>query len=157
MVYTVNAGAVPADHWTVRPDSGGGRLAGEGCHFLDLMRFLAGAPAVDRQIARMGDQSATVTLTFDDGPTGTLLYLANGHKGFPKERLEIFCDGRILQLDNFRVLRGFGWPGFRTMRLWRQDKGANACAAAFVDAVRRGAESPIPFAELIEVARLSLA
>ena len=62
----------------------------------------------------------------------------------------------MLQLDNFRRLTGFGWPGFKAMNLWRQDKGQNACAAAFVDAVRAGGASPIPLAELLEVGRVCI-
>ena len=62
-----------------------------------------------------------------------------------------------MQLDNFRTLRGFGWPGFKAMKLWRQDKGQTACVEAFVTAVREGKASPIPLAELIEVARVTLA
>jgi predicted dehydrogenase len=99
------------------------------------------------------DDKATIMLYFADGSMGTIHYLANGHKSFPKERLEIFCAGRILQLDNFRCLRGFGWPRFSAMRLWRQDKGQSACVAAFVDAVRKGLPSPIAFDELVEVTR----
>ena len=83
-------------------------------------------------------------------------YFANGPKGFPKERLEVFAGGRALQLDNFRKLTGFGWPGFGKMNLWRQDKGQKACAAAFVRAVESGGESPIPLDELLEVARVSI-
>jgi predicted dehydrogenase len=161
-VMTVNAGAVPASHWTQDPQVGGGRIVGEGCHFIDLLRHLAGVPVAGTQVASRaqhggGDEDVTTfVLTFSDGSIGTVHYLANGHRSFPKERLEVFCSGRILQLDNFRVLRGFGWPGFRRMRLWRQDKGNAACVAAFVDAVRRGLAAPIPFEELAEVTRVSL-
>lgn len=81
--------------------------------------------------------------------------MANGNKAFPKERLEVFCQGRILQLDNYRKLTGYGWPGFRSMNLWRQDKGQTHCVRAFVEAVERGGEAPISFEELIEVARVS--
>jgi predicted dehydrogenase len=101
------------------------------------------------------NDKVTFSLSFADGSIGTVHYLANGNKAFPKERLEIFCAGRILQLDNFRTLRGFGWPGFRKMSLWRQDKGQKACAAAFVDAIRNGGASPIPFAELVETTRVT--
>jgi len=80
-------------------------------------------------------------------------YLANGHKSFPKERLEVFCGGRVLQLDNFRKLQAFGWPGFKKMNLWQQDKGNAACAAAFIESIREGTSSPIPFEELVEVSR----
>lgn len=162
-VMTVNAGAIPAQHWTQDVAVGGGRLLGEGCHFVDLLRFLAGAPIESHSVARMSaatPDTATVTLRFADGSLGTLHYLANGSKAFPKERLEVFAAGRVLQLDNFRRLTGFGWPGFAKMNLWRQDKGQAACAAAFVHAVRSGgaaAQSPIPLPELLEVSRVSIA
>jgi predicted dehydrogenase/threonine dehydrogenase-like Zn-dependent dehydrogenase len=159
-VVTVNAGAIPAHHWTQDPAVGGGRLLGEGCHFIDLLRHLAGHPIDSHQVARMAAptaDTATVTLRFADGSLGTIHYLANGSKAFPKERLEVFAAGRVLQLDNFRRLRGFGWPGFTTMNLWRQDKGQKACAAAFVQAVRAGAPSPIALNELLEVGRIGIA
>jgi hypothetical protein len=84
-------------------------------------------------------------------------YLSNGHRSFPKERLEVFVSGRVLQLDNFRKLRAYGWPGFSRMNQWRQDKGQDACAQAFVAAVRSGAPSPIPLDELLEVTRVTIA
>ena len=96
------------------------------------------------------------TLGFADGSFGTVHYLANGHKSFPKERLEVFCAGRILQLDNFRKLTGYGWTGFRRMHLWRQDKGQQACARAFVTAVEQGGPPPIAIEEIIEVTRVTL-
>jgi hypothetical protein len=97
-------------------------------------------------------------LGFGDGSIGTIHYFANGHKAFPKERLEVFCAGRIVQLDNFRKLSGWGWPGFSGMRLWRQDKGQQACVEAFVGAI--GGNQPsavaIPFEEIIEVSRVAI-
>ena len=159
LVMTVNAGAIPASHWTQDRTIGGGRLVGEGCHFVDLLRHLVGAPIESFQVAHMDratPDTASVTLRFADGSLGTLLYLTNGSKAYPKERLEVFAAGRVLQLDNFRRLTGFGWPGFSKMNLWRQDKGQTACAQAFIDAVRRGSPSPIPLDELIEVGRVSI-
>lgn len=158
-VMTVNAGAIPADHWTQNPASGGGRIAGEGCHFIDLLRCVARSPITSHHLSRMASptgDTVSIHLTFADGSLGTVLYLANGSKQFPKERLEVFAAGRVLQLDNFRTLRAFGWPGFRQMKLWRQDKGHAACSAAFVNAVRTGGASPIPFDELLEVARVTI-
>ena len=159
LVMTVNAGAIPATHWTQDRTVGGGRLVGEGCHFVDLLRFLVGAPIESFQVARMAGatpDTASVTLRFADGSLGTVLYLANGSKAFPKERLEVFAAGRVLQLDNFRRLTGFGWPGFTKMNLWRQDKGQAACTAAFVNALKSGGASPIPLGELLEVSRISI-
>jgi len=160
-IMTVNAGAIPADHWTQDPAIGGGRIIGEACHFIDLLRFLAGAPIVGHTATFMGTQpgvmardKVSIALSFADGSFGTVHYLANGNKSFPKERLEVFCAGGVLQLDNFRKLRGFGWPGFKRMNLRRQDKGQKACAKAFLDAVRGGGASPIAFEEIVEVSRV---
>lgn len=162
-IMTVNAGVIPLEHWTQDPAVGGGRMIGEACHFIDLLRFLADSPILSVQALMLGraagipvqSDKVSFSLSFGDGSMGTVHYLANGHKSFPKERLEVFCAGRILQLDNFRTLRGFGWPGFTKMNLWRQDKGQTACVAAFVEAIRRGGASPIPFEELCEVTRVS--
>jgi predicted dehydrogenase len=163
-VATINAGAIPRTHWTQDSEAGGGRIIGEGCHFVDLLRFLAGSAIVGFDAISVGrtagtsvtDDKASITLRFADGSIGTILYLANGHKSFPKERIEVFVGGRVLQLDNFRKLTGFGWPGFKSLRLWRQDKGQRGCAAAFVDALRNGRPSPIPFDELLEVSRVAI-
>ena len=158
-VMTVNAGAIPADHWTQDPEAGGGRLIGEACHFIDLLRFLAGSRIASHQVTRMESptkDSVSISLKFEDGSMGVVNYLANGSKAFPKERLEVFAAGRVLQLDNFRKLQGFGWPGFSKMNLWRQDKGQKACAAAFVQAVTTGGPAPIPLDEILEVARVSI-
>jgi predicted dehydrogenase len=158
-VMTVNAGAIPANHWTQDPAVGGGRIVGEACHFIDLLRHLAGSPIAGWTRADMASgtgDTASVQLSFEDGSIGTVHYFANGSKAFPKERLEVFAAGRVLQLDHFRRLTGHGWPGFRKLNLWRQDKGQRACAAAFVDAIERGTASPIALDELIEVSRITI-
>ena len=158
-VMTVNAGAIPAAHWTQEADVGGGRILGEACHFIDLLRHLAGAPIENQNILAMEAErpdTVSISLRFADGSLGMIHYLANGHKSFPKERLEIFAGGRILQLDNFRKLTGYGWPRFSRMALWNQDKGQKDCVAAFVEAIREGGPSPIPLAEIAEVARVTI-
>jgi predicted dehydrogenase/threonine dehydrogenase-like Zn-dependent dehydrogenase len=162
-IMTMNAGAIPPNHWTQDKAVGGGRIIGEACHLIDLMRFLAGAPIVSIQARRMGDapglqiteDKASITLGFEDGSFGTILYLANGAASFPKERVEVFAAGRVLQLDNFRKLTGYGWPGFQKFNLWKQDKGQNACAAAFLQAIERGVPA-IPPEEIFEVARVTI-
>ncbi|RMG43767.1 MAG: dehydrogenase [Acidobacteria bacterium] len=161
MVMTVNAGAIPKEHWTQDRTIGGGRIIGEACHFIDLLRHLAGARIKRFSVSRISavpgidivNDKATITLDFEDGSIGTVHYFANGHSGFPKERLEVFCAGRVLQLDNFRRLRAMGWPGFRGMYTWRQDKGQVACVEAFVTAIQKGEPGPISIEELLEVSR----
>jgi len=162
-IVTVNAGALPPDHWSQDPEVGGGRIIGEACHFIDLLRYLVGHSIAGVQATMIGggsalavhDDKVSFTLRFTDGSFGTVHYLANGNKSFPKERIEVFCGGRILQLDNFRKLRGWGWAGFSKMNLWRQDKGNAECVRTFVKAVSSGGEEPIPFEELVEVTRVS--
>ncbi len=164
MIVTVNAGAIPKAHWSQDRIKGGGRLIGEGCHFIDLMRHLAGSAIVGVSAHAISGTSTdaelhdnvTVTLSFADGSIGTLHYFANGAKSFPKERVEVFCGGRILQLDNFRRLTGHGWNGFKKLSLWRQDKGQNACVRAFIDSIATGGAAPIPFDELLEVSRAAI-
>lgn len=164
LILTMNAGAIPADHWTQDIEVGGGRIIGEACHFIDLARFLVDSEIVSIQARRVGDvgngdiveDKASITLGFADGSLATIHYFANGANSFPKERVEVFAAGRVLQLDNFRKLKGYGWRGFGKMNLWRQDKGQNACAKAFLDAIRNGDPSPIPYNELFEVARVTI-
>jgi len=163
-IMTVNAGDIPASHWTQDKKDGGGRIIGEACHFVDLLRFLAGSQISSFTVAKIGnsgsesilDDKSTITLAFEDGSMGTIHYLANGHKSFPKERLEVFCAGRVLQLDNFRKLQGFGWPGFSKMKSWKQDKGNLACMHSFLTAVQDGKPSPIPYSEIMEVSRVTI-
>lgn len=162
-LMTMNAGAIPSNHWTQDEEVGGGRIIGEACHFIDLMRFLAGSQIVSVQARRMGktpgmditEDKASITLGFEDGSFGTILYLANGASSFPKERVEVFAAGRVLQLDNFRKLRGYGWPGFSKLNLWKQDKGQKACAAGFLRAIQEGIPA-IPAQEIFEVARVTI-
>jgi predicted dehydrogenase/threonine dehydrogenase-like Zn-dependent dehydrogenase len=158
-IITVNAGAIPIDHWTQNADVGGGRIIGEACHFIDLLRFLMGSPIENWSRLTMNENTsdtAVISLKFKDGSIGTVHYLANGSKAFPKERLEVFAAGGVLQLDNYRKLTGYGWPGFKKMNLWRQDKGQKACAKSFVDSVSTNGVAPIPINEIFEVSRVSI-
>ncbi|MBL4782702.1 MAG: bi-domain-containing oxidoreductase [Porticoccaceae bacterium] len=162
-ILTMNAGAIPADHWTQDRLQGGGRIIGEACHYIDLLRHLVGAPVKGFVATSLGDVSgaigedkASITLSFEDGSMGTIHYFANGGKAFPKERIEVFGGDAVLQLDNFKRLKGYGWKGFKSQRLRSQDKGQQACTAAFVESVRGGQPTPIPYEQIMEVARLSI-
>ena len=159
-IFTINAGAIPADHWAQDPEVGGGRIIGEACHFIDLMRFLSGSPINEWSVQNMGNDTlkdkVTINLKFEDGSFGSIHYLANGSKRFPKGRIEVFCGGGIIKLDNFRKMKGYGWSGFKKMNLRRQDKGHQAEITAFIDAVKNGESSPIPFDELYEVSKVAI-
>lgn len=164
IIITVNAGQIPAEHWVHDFESGGGRIIGEGCHFIDLIRFLTGSQIENITVSTMNNplsrdkapDTATISLTCNNGSIGTVHYFANGCKDFPKERIEIFSAGRVIQIDNFKTLNFFGWPGAKNVSLWAQDKGQEACVSAFVKAVEHGTATPIVFEELYEVSAKTL-
>jgi predicted dehydrogenase len=159
IVMTINAGEITNEHWTQDLKVGGGRIIGEACHFIDLLRFLVGKNITNHQIQFMDNltkDTASIQLSFEDGSIGTIHYHSNGSKTFPKERLEVFARGGILQLNNYQKLIGYGWPGFKKMNLWQQDKGQKACAKAFIDAISNGNASPIPIEEIFEVSKISI-
>ena len=169
VLMTMNAGIVAHDHWTRDLQIGGGRFIGEGCHYVDLMRHLIGHPIVDVRVTNSaGHVSASadgsadgdnviISLRFSDGSMGSINYMANGGNSFPKERIEIFANNGVLQLDNFRRLKVFGWKGLRSKRLFKQDKGQTHCVSAFVNSIECGSESPIDINEIFEVAGVMLA
>jgi predicted dehydrogenase len=164
LTMLMNAGVVPTDHWTHDRRIGGGRILGEACHFIDLARHIVGSRIVkasaEAMRSRNGDagcsDTAQIALEFEDGSIASIQYHANGHRSFPKERIEVFASGWILQLQNFQVLRGFGCPGFRGFRTWRQDKGHRACVQAFIQAIESGGPTPIPAEEIFEVSRIAI-
>ncbi|MEQ9344017.1 MAG: Gfo/Idh/MocA family oxidoreductase [Gammaproteobacteria bacterium] len=158
-VMTVNAGEAPADSWIHDKEVGGGRVIGEVCHFIDLLRYLSGYRIVDYDAVIMDSltrDTLSVTLKFLDGSIGTIHYFSNGHKDVPKERLEIFCGSKILFLDNFRKLTGFGWKGFKKQNLRKQDKGQFACVKELMQSVQQSTQPPISIPELIEVTEVSI-
>ncbi len=162
--YRVNAGAIPLSHWVHDPVQGGGRLIGEGCHFIDFLTFLVGSPPLAVSAAGLPDagryreDNLSLTFTFPDGSIGTLSYLANGDKAFAKERVEVFCAGRVAVLDDFRSLELVqqGRRQVQHARL-RQDKGHQAEWQAFSSALLAGGPPPIPYEHLFGVTRASFA
>ena len=162
IIMTINAGSIPKDHWVHDKNIGGGRIIGEACHFVDLMRYLVGYSIKDFHTVMIGkspdirEDKVSISLTFQDGSFGTIHYLANGANTYPKERVEVFCENSVLKLDNYRNLKGYGFSNFRSMKLFKQDKGQKACVKAFIDAIRKGKASPIPYSELIETSKISI-
>ncbi len=160
IIITVNAGAIPADHWTQDLEIGGGRIIGEACHFIDLARFFADSPitSVYAQPMAGGEgrlaDCVAIQLTFENGSLATVHYLANGSKDFPKERIEIFAGGRVLSCDNFRSSQEIGGKG--KLKTRGQDKGHAAELTAFFDTLKNGGAWPIAAGELIEVSKATI-
>jgi predicted dehydrogenase/threonine dehydrogenase-like Zn-dependent dehydrogenase len=162
MHYRINAGFIPLSHWTHDPGQGGGRVIGEGCHFVDFLTFLAGAAPVSVGAIALPDvgkyhaDNISMTFTFPDGSIGVVDYLANGDKSLPKERIEVFCGGRVAVLDDFRSLELIR-DGRRTVTRKAQNKGWVDEWVAFEDAIRSGGEAPIPYEQLIGVTKATFA
>ena len=159
----MNAGAIPADHWVQDKLIGGGRIIGEACHHIDLLRFLADSPITSVTAKCIGgfstdipEDKAVIVLGFEDGSFGTIHYLANGGTAFPKERVEVFAGGATLHLDNFLTLRGYNWPGFKKMGSIRQDKGQRSCVDAFVQTLLNGGPTPIEPSQLFETSKITI-
>jgi predicted dehydrogenase len=160
--YRVNAGYIPPNHWTQDPDQGGGRIIGEGCHFIDLLSFLVGT-APNQVIAhalpdhgKYHQDNVSMTFTFPDGSVGVVDYLASGDKSFPKERLEVFSGGRVAVLDDFRTLEMVR-DGRRNLLRKTQDKGWYNEWIAFTGAIQKGGQPPIPYDQLVGVTRATFA
>jgi predicted dehydrogenase len=155
--YRVNAGYIPPDHWTQDTAQGGGRLIGEGCHFIDLLIDLAGsAPRKVNAEAlpdggRYSRDNLSITLSFANGSVGTLTYVANGNASFGKECLEVFGGGMSARLDDYRTLFicSQNKKLRRTARL-RQDKGHRAEWEALADYINGTGEEPIPFDAIVQ-------
>jgi predicted dehydrogenase len=158
MTYRVNAGRMPPTHWTQNPAVGGGRIIGEVCHFIDLLGFLAGAlptsvyaqAARHQEQGRQSDDDASLTIAFADGSIGTVLYAAGGDASSPKERIEVFGDGKTAVLDDFRTLELSQDRRREVVKAKPPgDKGHRAEWRAFVQAIQDGKPSPIPFEEAV--------
>ena len=159
----INAGELQPDHWTRNVTVGGGRIVGEACHFIDLALFLVGHPITRVYTTPLSsggrgpnDDSVSLSLTFADGSIATINYWTNGPKSYPKERLEIFSEGRVLSIDNWRSLRAHEWPGAGRLRTW-QDKGHRAEVGAFLQRVAAGGAPLVPFEEIELVTIATLA
>jgi len=161
--YRVNAGFIPSSHWLHDPTKGGGRLIGEGCHFIDYMVFLIGQIPESVHTKALPDNGKytrdnfVITMNFPDGSIGTISYLANGNKSVGKEYLEVFSGGRVGILDDFRKLQLFGKTAIKKREYFKQDKGHASAWDKFVNAVIKNTEAPIPYAELIGTTYVILA
>ena len=164
MHYRVNAGSIPKDIWLQDPEVGGGRMVGEGCHFIDFMSYVCGAPVVKVQAmciqttngAETPEDSISVNLMFADGSVGTLEYAALGDTTLPKEWCEIHGEGSTATMDNFCKTVCTGKLGKRKLK-GKQQKGFEEELAATVEAVKKGGEMPITFEEIENVTRATFA
>ena len=162
IVATMNAGYIPQEVWVQNRETGGGRIIGEACHYIDLMIALTGSKVTAVMMSALGTQpdettdNAIITLQFESGAQGVINYFSNGNKAYAKERVEIYAQGKTLVLDNFRKLQGFGFKGFKTLST-AQDKGHYNQFGKLLEMVKDGGNPLIPFDEIVNTTRASFA
>jgi predicted dehydrogenase len=153
----VNAGALPSGHWLNDPVVGGGRIIGEGCHFIDLLAYLAGDATIDSVEARCAGrpsgpaEDVSIQLGFGDGSVAQILYTAKGDPALGKERIEAHAGGASIVLDDFRELEVVA--GGKRRRTGSAGKGHREELEALLAAVRSGGPSPISLASLVATTR----
>jgi len=157
----INAGFLPAEHWTQQPGEGG-RIVGEMCHFIDWARSVVGSAIRTVRASALPDGSryhgdnVAATLAFADGSIANVTYLANGDASVPKELFEVFCDGMVARLEDFVTLDLTRNRKTQHLKAAR-DKGHRQEIKLTVEAMLAGKGSPIPFPEIIEVTEATFA
>jgi len=162
IVATMNAGEIPASSWVHDLAVGGGRIVGEACHFIDLCSYLTRSRVVAVCMNAMGTSpeentdNATILLRYENGSNAVINYFANGNKAYSKERIEVHSQGRSLVLDNWRILKGFGFKDFSRLKK-KQDKGHSEQFRLLIERLKSGGGALIPYDEIINTTRASFA
>lgn len=162
IIATMNAGFIPKDVWVHDMEIGGGRILGEACHFIDLCSYLAGSKVVSVCMNAMGENpeentdNASILLRYENGTNAVINYFANGSKSYDKERVEVFSQERVLILENWRKLTGYGVKGFSKMK-GNMDKGQKNQFTMLNERIQNGGESLIPIDSIINTTKACFA
>ena len=161
--YTINAGYIPLDHW-VHTEEGAGRNIGEACHIYDVFNFLTGAKAVSVSASSIQPNGAyysakdnfIATVTYDDGSVANLIYTAVGSKDYPKETMEVFFDGKMITLNDYKSMKGYGIK-LASIETKGSEKGQLEEIEAFGRAIKNGGESPILLWQQMQAMQIAFA
>ena len=161
--YRMNAGYIPLDHW-VHTEEGAGRNIGEACHIYDVFNFLTGAKAVSVSASSLAKSNGyysskdnfAATVEYDDGSVCNLIYTAMGNRDYPKETMEIFYDDKVIVLDDYKSLTGYGVK-LKSIKTAASEKGQLEEIKAFAEAIQQGKESPIPLWQQYQAMRIAFA
>ena len=162
IIATMNAGFIPENVWVHDMEVGGGRIIGEACHYIDLLSYLTGSIVTSVCLNAMGNHpkentdNASMLLRFENGSNAVINYFANGSKGYSKERLEVYSQGRTLIMDNFRTTKGYGFKGFSKLKT-KMDKGHLSQFENYFTSVKEGNNPLINFESLMNTSRASIA
>lgn len=162
IIATMNAGFIPSDVWIHDLEVGGGRIIGEACHFIDLCSYLAGSDVISVCMNSLGQNpqentdNASILLRYENGSNAVINYFSNGSKSYAKERIEVYSQEKILVLDNWRELKGYGIKGF-TKYKGSMNKGHQAQFSLLNDRVKNGGEPLISFESIINTTKATFA
>ena len=158
LIYRVNAGNIPVDHWIQDAEIGGGRINGEACHFIDLLTHINGS--LPKEVSAMAlpdvnglNDTVNISIQFENGSTGVIAYYANGSKDLSKEYLEVYCSGNTAILDDFKTLKIYGKSRPYKKNLFNQNKGQKEMMESFLSKILKDGQSPIPMDEIFAVTR----
>lgn len=163
VLYTMNAGYLPKDHWTHSPQ-GGGRIVGEGCHIIDTIKYVVGSKVTGFSCEAIRDKdgyysphdNVSLTMRFEDGSVGTMLYIAQGSSAYPKETMHIYYDNVEIVLDDYMNLIGknIKLPSISSAA---QQKGHKQELIAMYEALRSGKKGSIPLEDIVETTEITFA
>ena len=162
IVATMNAGFIPPEVWVHDLQVGGGRIVGEACHFIDLCSYLAGSNVISVCVNALGQNpqentdNMSILLRYENGSNAVINYFANGSKSYPKEKVEVFFQEKVLTLDNWRMLTGYGFKNFKKMKSG-MDKGHKTEFSMLNERAQNGGEALIPFESLVNTTKASFA
>lgn len=150
--YRINAGSMPSSHWVQDPEIGGGRIIGEVCHFIDLCMHIAGGRITSVSANSITDafllnDTLSINLSFSNGSLASICYFSNGNKNLSKEYLEVFCAGQVAIIDDFKEMTLYG-EKIKKSKLAKQDKGHRSEIIEFLQSIKNGTHSPIPFEDI---------
>lgn len=160
--YRMNAGYLPQEHWT-QTNEGGGRIIGEGCHILDLFDYFTGSRASEITVNRLsphtdhvsGEDNCFITVKYEDGSVCTLLYTGQGNNEYGKEFCEVYADGKVYVIDDYKSLKAYG-TNVKEIKTLTSEKGQYEELEYFYRALKKGNEYPIPLWQLEQATRLSI-
>ena len=162
IVATMNAGFVEKNSWLHDIEKGGGRIIGEACHYIDLCSFLTGSKVKSVCMNSMGKNpefntdNASILLKYENGSNAVINYFSNGNKSYSKERLEVYSQQKTLVLDNWRILKGYGFKGFSKVKS-AQDKGHYNQFLELINQQKNGGDPIINFDEIVNTTKASFA
>ncbi len=160
IIATMNAGLIPENSWVHDMESGGGRIIGEACHYIDLISYFAGSTVEKVIMNAMGNSAsantdnASILLKYKNGSTGVINYFSNGSKSYPKEKIEIYAQQKNILIDNFRSAEFFGYSKSKMTKT--QDKGHKEQFRLWNETLQNGGNVLIPFDVIYNTSRAAI-